>query len=141
MEKCWLRRTSQYARFAFRRTRLKLGALCPQTPGRRLVRFIRVSPSKGRWVGAPCSAGYAFSLEGVGGLMNIPPVTKELIQYYRVHLREQGFRSRPGRPGEMLGPFIVRWYWWHPERIKEYEDRRRGPEKVQQLQPRRVSHK
>lgn len=38
--------------------------------------------------------------------------------WMKVELRNQGFRSRPARPFEMLGSYKVIWYWWHPERMK-----------------------
>ena len=52
------------------------------------------------------------------------PNQKEVDEWVKPHLRSLGFRSRPGRPGEMLGPFKLKWYWWHQERIIEVSDAR-----------------
>lgn len=46
-----------------------------------------------------------------------PYPSKELDEWMKQELRNQGFRSRPGRPYEMWGPYKLLWYWWHPERI------------------------
>ncbi len=44
------------------------------------------------------------------------PRQKEVDAWMKQELREQGFRSRPGRPQETLGQYKVLWYWWHPKR-------------------------